>query len=175
MRTTALVAAVMLAIGARADEKAVRKELEHTLALGAKAFLHKDLKTLEAGMAPDYRAVTADGRTITKQESLAQMKMVMAMASTIERVDFKLRSLTVQWNMKAADARVDTCFAGTMLDDKGKGHPVTLSGPTRQLWVKTAGGWKLKQLKDMGAQTMTMDGKPFNLNAMTGPSQPKRK
>jgi len=72
------------------------------------------------------------------------------------------RTTTIEkMEIKGNTARVITQeeLAVTMVDAQGKPHKVVSKATTRDTWVKTPQGWKVKMTEILDEQT-TIDGRP---------------
>ena len=76
------------------------------------------------------------------------------------KIDLKIQKLAVSG--KNADATVWMKYAGNMKDGQGKKHSVGFVSTSKDKWVKGGKGWQIKEV-DTLTETMTMDGKPFNM------------
>src|SRR5207253_10152213 len=75
--TAALLAAGLFACELRADDGALRTELQTQYTEIAKALRAKDLAALMARVAPDYSSVSAGGKGVNRQQLEANLKQML--------------------------------------------------------------------------------------------------
>ena len=124
----------------------------------SKAFISKDIKTIDAMLAPDYVSIRGkETSPIMKSRVLAELKGQMSATGSV-----KWTHTVTKIEMMARDARVtvSASFQSSNKDSKGKAHAVAYTSSTQDLWTKTPTGWKLRRstLLDMKG---TIDGKPM--------------
>ncbi|MGV3618984.1 MAG: nuclear transport factor 2 family protein [Fimbriimonas sp.] len=109
---------------------------------------------------PDFVYIRADGRRQTYKECMAEMKASMGPATKM----LKSRTRIVKAATKGSTVLVDTNgeWAMNMPGPDGKAHTFAGVTKTKDTWVKTPGGWKMKEVKTL-SEKMTMDGKPFKM------------
>ena len=80
--------------------------------------------------------------------------------------DFNLiiESLTIRGDEAIVDARQQN-FSRTQRLRDGNVHNVVTGVLQREIWVKTAKGWKLRRVDNLRERKFLVDGKPFNPNA----------
>src|SRR5436309_1197150 len=93
-RITLLLAA-MLAVGvglsvARADDKAVRKELDAAYAKVAQAYKEKNLDALKAMATPDFTWKARNGQTSNLDQVGANLKKEFAAMKSMNEFDIKI-------------------------------------------------------------------------------------
>lgn len=114
--------------------------------------------------------VTADfkskenGKWMTFKEMLTQMKMQMAMMKVN-----KCQAMVTKAMEKGNTGTTWTkhSMSGTMMTPDKKSHKITYAASSKDTWVKAGKGWKVSKMEWTDTH-MTMDGKPFNPNAMGG-------
>jgi ketosteroid isomerase-like protein len=153
---------------ARADDAAVKKELNALFGNFAAAFRKKDVKTAMSFFAPDYTA-TEGGRTLTRAQVEAQTAMAMSRLKSVDALSWNIQKLTVKGST-ATTVALESMTA-TIVDTegqmgpKGQTHKIKDVERTRDRFVKTSKGWLLKHSETLSAD-ITIDGK--KLAAPTG-------
>lgn len=143
--------------GARADNTAIRKELDSQYAKFNQSLVKKDMKAMFEMLTPDVTFKGKTGQT-ENREQLRQMMSQMISIMTISKATNKIGKLTLKSNMAIVEAMSKS--EGKMKGSDGKLHSVAYTSKTRDFWTKTTSGWKIKKIEGISEQ-MLMDGKPF--------------
>jgi hypothetical protein len=147
----------LAAVNKAADDK-LRKELEAIYEKRDKALKSKDFDYEKSLKTEDYSEKSSDGTTKNRKESDAESDEMYAMIKEVREVTTKVDSIKAG----AADNEVivETSDSGslTIIAPDNKVHEVTGSGRSRDIWLKTQKGWRIKYHEDLGS-TVTMDGK----------------
>lgn len=139
----------------KANDGAIRKELEAKYKALERAFQQKDEKAMWSMTTPDYAVKQPDGRVLTREMLEPGFKQQMAMSHDV-KWPRKITKLTVEEDR--AIATVDGRFAAKIDGAGGKKQQMLLVATTRDTWVKTPDGWKL-QLSEVQKNHVTIDGK----------------
>jgi ketosteroid isomerase-like protein len=168
----ALLLAGVVPTVVRADDKAVRKEIEGMYAKIVTAMKHKNVQAIMEMGTPDFTMKELKGPPVKAKDVAAQMQAQMATVKSVDSCTMTLDKLVVKGN--TAVATENNATAMTVLGQKkGETHKVTSKGTTEDTFVKTPKGWKFKSVNTI-KDIMTMDGKPYNPMAMAPPA-PKKK
>lgn len=159
----ASLAATSLAADANSDFKSY---MRRSLPKMARAFDHKDWAYFDKNSTADFTDVEM-GHTLTKAQSMSQMKMGFQSASSIH-THFKL--LTTKAN---GDNAVATTFGHmTMvmkpMGAKDKPHHMVVDMWETETYVRSGKGWKIKKFEQTKPMKMTMDGKALDPSKMGG-------
>jgi len=158
-----LVGALALATACFADKTdAVRKQLVANYKLVSKGFENNNLDKVANLMTDDYVEVM-NGRSANKKEIIAQVKRLAGQMHN-SKWTRSIRTLTLSGN--TAVAIVDGKFSAQMSDPHGGSHVFDQNAVTKDTWIKTPKGYRLKR-SDVTSMKMTMDGKPFTMNGGT--------
>jgi len=145
---------------ARAQERhAVRKDLEAKYAKLAEAYKKKDIKMFMEDKAPDFSAKSLDGKVMTREQVEAAVKQRMDRIKAVNELKVEVGDITVTGD--TALVATTQHFSRVVTGPDGKDHAVVTSGTThRETWVKTAAGWKIKQVEETKQGKETVDGEP---------------
>jgi hypothetical protein len=134
------------------------------------------IRFFEENTTPDYRLKAPQGQ-LTHQERIDRLKAgnypwgpLRDDRPTIIKVT--IDKLTVQGD----EAMASISQSRTVTDPKvtgdatGKPHEMVTHATSRDTWVKTAMGWKLK-LQEVLDNKLTLDGKPFTPPSAEPPKQ----
>lgn len=120
-----------------------RKEIQTLLDRADAAFAKKDLNKILAATAPDFVAITPDGRKITRPAYRAAYAKMLAKLTSVQsrtRIEgITLNGATASVTI-AARARMRGVRDGRPLD-------ITSEGDERQVWSKQKGKWRLHQIR----------------------------
>ena len=132
-----------------------------------KAFATKDASFFDKMTTPDFTEVMM-GQTFTKAQSMANMKQQF---QTVEscKAKFKVLSSKVVGNNGFSSARGRFVMIMKPMSKGDKKHTMEIDMKTKETWVRTPAGWKLKKLEELGKGKMLMDGKPFDPSKMAPP------
>lgn len=147
------VVAVRIAL---ADKRAAR-EIRAQYARTVQYSKQKNVEGLLRQMAPDFLYRAKNGNVMNKQMVEQAMRVQYALIQSVDK-----RTTTIEkMEIKGNTARVITQeeLAVTMVDAQGKPHKVVSKATTRDTWVKTPQGWKVKMTEILDEQT-TIDGRP---------------
>ncbi len=110
---------------------------------------------------PQFVYLHPSGRKQNGKQMLDEMKQSLtAPGATMIKSISRLEKLKV--GSSAAVATTFGDWAMKMTGPDGKPHTFGGTSTTEDTWVRTSGGWKLKQVKVL-TEKMTMDGKPFKM------------
>jgi uncharacterized protein DUF4440 len=165
--SVAIVAAVGVAIGiavpARADESAARKELGAIYQQYTQAFQQKDTTALQQWVqryvAPNAVNKNPDGTSQTRQQLLDNLKRAQARWVPPSQVSGKIESLRVKGNKAVVlftDRSVRVVHSRRAPQQP---HQFMLVSAERDTWVKTPAGWKSSLSENLRGQAF-IDGKP---------------
>lgn len=149
------LALLLVASAVSADKRAeqqIRAEYDKTVWYTKR----KNVDGLLRQMTPDFLYKTKDGQILNKQ------MVEMLMRQQYERIrSVDKRTTTIKkMEIKGDTAHVTTSelMAVTALDAQGKTRKVTSRSTTRDTWVKTPQGWKVKMTEVLNEETF-IDGK----------------
>ncbi len=181
--TTTVILAMLAGFGtvARADDKAVRKEIEAGYKKLSAAMKAKDINGIMALGTVDF-SMKQPGRPAQNGEQVKKemeqnfaMAKSMSMSTKVKKLNVKGDTATAMTEMTGRMTMVDT---QGMFGPKGKTHKMSDAGTSKDIWAKTPIGWKVKSVEVLTYKA-TMDGKPFDpMKAMGGggaPAPPKKK
>lgn len=154
-----LVPAAVHADPAGAARKAIQAQYDKANAAAAR----RDVDAVFAIQTPDYVHIDKQGRTHTAAEARQQFAQIVAAAKTIKAVT---RIQTFKLDKTGATVTIAERADIYLLNPQtGKLSHLLITDMARDLWVKTANGWKQKRTKELSSSIL-MDGKPV-------PQQPK--
>ncbi len=151
-----LLLAVVAVRIALADKRAAR-EIRAQYARTVQYSKQKNVEGLLRQMAPDFLYKAKNGNVMNKQMVEQAMRAQYALIKSVDKRTTTIKKMEIKGNT----ARVITQeeLAVTLVDAQGKPHKVVSKATTRDTWVKTPQGWKVKMTEILDEQT-TIDGKP---------------
>lgn len=119
------------------------------------AFIRKDIKAATALFTPDYVSISPEG----EKQTLAEFREHYD--NLFNRFNIKLTSTTatiknIDVNASGIDVAIEQKTEGTIAGS----NKIAIDRTSRDSWLKTAQGWRLKQTKILTSQT-TFNGKTF--------------
>lgn len=146
---------------ARADDRTVRRDLDAIYAKYVQAAKRKEKTALKQFIqqytVADFQQKIPGGRTLNRAQVTAMMTEGPAADVRIVDEHLKIRKLSVKGN-EAVATYTDQSTA-VVADPQGKSHRIVSTSTSRDTWVKTPRGWKMRLSEVLQAKTM-MDGKP---------------
>lgn len=133
----------------RADDAAVRKQIESQMARFQQAFRKKDLAGMRAITTPDFTIKSIQGRVSTHKEADAALAIELRALRSIPEWTLKIEKLAV--NGKVATAIVSEHMVAKMVDSAGAEKVSTLNGRMRETWVLTSTGWRYKHAEQLSS------------------------
>ena len=120
------------------------------------AFIRKDVKGATAFFTPDYVSINKKGEKQNIQEFRSHYDNVL------NRFNIKLTSnkatiKSISANGNGIDVAIGQHTEGTMIG----GNKIVIDQSSKDFWIKTAQGWRLKQSRILTSQTK-FNGKVFN-------------
>jgi hypothetical protein len=139
----------------RAEDQAVRKEIQGLFDHAAKLIEQKDVDSLVNLTAPGATFTMPGAKKLSAKEWAAETKKALA---TVENMKAKitLDQLTVKGKEAVAMATENDDYGLT----QDKGHKYHETDKEKITLVKTAKGWSPSKLEFLSAK-ITRDGKPF--------------
>jgi Domain of unknown function (DUF4440) len=141
----------------------VLRELEAVFAERVKAVKNIDAESQVAQVSPDYSATEPNGQTLTYEQIVAYMRLGPQQIISVQDFNMTIESLTIRRDEAIVDARQQNYSRTQRLTD-GNVHNVVTGVLQREIWVRTAKGWKLKRVDNLRERKLLVDGKPFNPN-----------
>ncbi|HEY6332737.1 MAG TPA: hypothetical protein VI756_25665 [Blastocatellia bacterium] len=143
----------------RADNDQVKKELEDAYARRDKAFRDKAFDLIKSMWTADYKEKTKEGVVLDRSQVDPETAQLLRLLK-----DIKILLTTVDKVTEGKEKDefvVDATSKGdfTLAGGDGNIHEVMASAKVRDIWVKTADGWKLKFHEELESTTL-LDGKP---------------
>jgi ketosteroid isomerase-like protein len=145
---------------APAEERhALRKLLEASQARVAEAFKKKDIKMFMEGGAPDFTLKGLNGKVMTREQVEAAVKRLMDRIKSVNELRVEVGDITITGD--TAVVVTTQHFSRVIAGPDGKDHTVVTSGTMhRETYVKTAAGWKIKQVEETKQGKEIVDGEP---------------
>ncbi len=153
--TTVAVCALLVASVALGDKRAER-EIRAEYAKTVQYTKQKNVEGLLRQMTADFLYKTPNGQVMSKQMVEQAMREQFRMIQKVDKRTTTIKRIEVKGN--TARATTEEVLAFTFLDAQGKPHKVYTRARTRDTWVKTPQGWKVKMTEALSEET-TVDGK----------------
>lgn len=153
-----MIAACVLLIfvgGASADKRAER-QIRAEYAKTVQYTKAKNVEGLLRQMTPDFLYKTQKGEVMSKQMVEAVMREQFALMKSIDRRKSTIKKIEVKGNTARVTTEEELAF--TFVDAQGKPHKAHTKATTRDTWVRTQQGWKVKMTESL-SETTTIDGK----------------
>jgi ketosteroid isomerase-like protein len=155
--TAAFAFLMCLPATCRADNDAVRKQIEAQIARFQAAFRKKDIAAMRNITTPDFTLKSRDGTVSTRREANAALVVEMKSIKSIKSWTIKIEKLTVKGNV--ATAIVSERMVASVADRYLKERETLNTGRMKETWVKTAAGWSYKR-----AEQIASSGGPANMS-----------
>ena len=153
------------------DDADIRRDLDAQYKKLAEAHDRKDLKAIVALKTPDFHAVFPDGRVGDSKLMEQYSKEFLERNQPPFNLRVTIQKLTVSYNRIIAVAEVFQ-EAARYQDLAGKRRKVETSVVQREIWAKTADGWKLKSVDNVRDQKKFVDGKRVDPTKPYNPDDP---
>lgn len=141
----------------------VLKELQAVFAERVKAVKNIDAEAQVAQVSPDYSATLPNGQTLTYEQIVAYIRLGPQQIISVQDFNALIESLTIRGDEAIVDARQQNYSRTQRLRD-GNVHNVLTGVLQREIWVRTAKGWKLKSVDNLRERKFLVDGKPVDPN-----------
>jgi uncharacterized protein DUF4440 len=141
----------------------VLKELEAVFAERVKAVKNIDVEAQVAQVSPDYSATEPNGQTLTYDQIVAYIRLGRQQIISVQDFSLIIEGLTIRGDEAIVEARQQN-FSRTQRLRDGNVHNVLTGVLQREIWVRTAKGWKLKRVDNLRDRKFLVDGKPFDPN-----------
>lgn len=142
----------IVSVGARADNAAVKRELDKLNTTLIRATVRRDSKAVMALMTPDFTLKPVNGKVYTKAQAETEMKRTWPSIKA-----FRFWNLTItdfKVNGDSAIGTVEERMTVDLKDKKGHVRPTTLLTVTKNTWRKTKSGWKFSRMEDIAARAV---------------------
>lgn len=144
-------------------------ELEIVFAARLQAYLNKDYDTLVSQLSPDYSATRPNGEIVSHGQIKEYIRLNVERFLSVKNQRIDIENMSLNGNEAVIDARqtlsrVQKLGEGTIFVES-----VVLQTET---WVKTADGWKLRNVTNEREQTLTVNGKPIDPGKPYNPNDP---
>ena len=160
-----------IAIVRAQDDAVVRKELEAQYQRLAEAHAQRDLKAIVALKTTDFHTIGPDGRVSDSKMMEEYSRQFLESNLPPITARFTIQKLTVSTNNLIA--LVEVFQEVTRYRElAGKRRKVETSVVQRETWAKTADGWKLKVVDNVGTQKRFVDGKRVDPSKPYNPDDP---
>jgi ketosteroid isomerase-like protein len=159
LRFAAFAVAASVCLCAMAQDAQLKKTIQGNYDKMTKALRANDSKTYFSFMDKSY-VRTGKGMTITLEQSKQMFPRQVSMMKSVTRLVATVKSVTVKGSQAIATVEQKIVLKQTGTD--GKPHVVAIDGTSKDIWIKSGNGWKLKSGENIKA-TQTLDGKPIQI------------
>ncbi|HEY3412131.1 MAG TPA: nuclear transport factor 2 family protein [Armatimonadota bacterium] len=149
----ALACVAALAPAARANDAAVKAELDRLNDKLIDATRRKDTRALMALMTPDFQMKKTTGGWVNRARTEALLRKSWPAIAGFRSWRTDIRNLKTSGN--TATAIVEDYVVADMKDSKGGIHVVTMQTIARQEWRRTDGAWRFRRMEDLKAKNTT--------------------
>ncbi len=151
-------------VPAVAQDAATRKAITAMYGKVCEAYSKKDLSALKATAVPDLVFYEVGGKSVTLKEMEGMLQQMFSQTKSL-----KVTEKADKWAMQGKDVLVDSTMTTVSKMDgpDKKPHEVAYASKSRDLWRKTAQGWRIVRIQAV-SETMKVDGKPA-ANPMASP------
>ena len=159
-RSVAAVAAVSLQMSAaslisRADNQAVKQEIQAEYMKADAATRTKDVNALMAHYSADFKLKMLNGKILSLDKVKDNMMWQFVATKQIKELSFRIQTVKVTGNTAIVLVRQSENLQVMM---EGKLHTIEGSQVSEDTWIKSPAGWKLK-LQVVKLSNITQDGK----------------
>ncbi len=147
---------LLLLVAVAAADKKTERQIRAEYAKTVQYTKQKNLEGLLRQMTPDFLYKNQRGEVLNKQmvelamrDQFRLMRSVQKRTTTIKKMEFKGNTVAVTTEEE---------LAFTFVDAQGKPHKAYTKASTRDTWVKTPQGWKVKMTESL-KETTFIDGK----------------
>lgn len=135
----------------------IRAQLNEAYDRVCKATQARDFKTIRDIMTDDFVSVDAQGNKSTRDESIAARQRALG---KMENVDTSCRIQRVTIGDGEIEVSVQNHFEATYRDEKGV-HRLVSDNMSRDLWVRSRQGLKIRRSETTDKGQSTLDGQPI--------------
>jgi hypothetical protein len=146
---TACIAMLVSSCAVLAQDDALRKEFEALYAKRDEAFKSKDAGFIKSLLADDY---TAKGKGGNVKSRADEIRATDEMFPNIKEVPiFVTKVEGVKQGKDENEAIVETSNTGKIVfvAPDGQTHRITGKGKSRETWIRTGAGWKIRYSEDL--------------------------
>jgi hypothetical protein len=156
---TACGAVLLLSCAVMAQDNALRKDFEALYAKRDKAFKAKDADFMNSLLAEDYTEKDDAGKIKNRAQAVEETNGMVAAMKEVSSLATKVESVKQGKDENEAIVEISDAGRVTMTGSDGQLHLIEAKGKSRDTWVRTGGGWKLKY-HEVVESSGTVDGKP---------------
>lgn len=161
-----LMAVFALATVALADEAAtLKKWMQDGMNATAKAVMKKDMasaeKQIRASFAKDYKGTDSQGRTVSLEEWLKEMKTQVSMTKRIDKMNLSVKSIKVTGNKATSEEATEIVMVMDNPQTK-KEMQIRILQSSESKLEKRSGKWWVVASKDKSTKTW-VDGKEVKM------------
>ena len=153
------------------DDAEVRRELDAQYKKLAEAHEREDLTAIVGLKTPDFHSIFPDGRVGDSKMMEQYSKQFLASNQPPYDIRVTIRTLSVSENRLIAVAEV-LQEVTRYRELEGHRRKVDTSVLQREIWSKTADGWKLKSVDNVRDQKRFVDGKRVDPSKPYDPDAP---
>ncbi|HEY3412130.1 MAG TPA: nuclear transport factor 2 family protein [Armatimonadota bacterium] len=139
----ALMAAILTPAASRADDAAVRKQIEAQMARFQQAFRRKDVSAMRLITTPDFTMKSKDGVVTTRRAAEISMANELKSITEITKWTLKIEKIVVRGNV-ATLLVTENMKARLASETTGNGIYVNFAR-IRETWINTPDGWRYKR------------------------------
>ena len=143
----------------RDKSKPVRKAIEDWYARNVAAFKAKDVAAIMALRTDDFHTMTPDGKANTRADMEAYTQRFLGRIDHFNSLGFQIGTIQVQGELASADVTQNTVRMQRFPD--GTLHKVEAGVVQREMWKKTAEGWKMCRVDNIRDGVVFVDDKPY--------------
>ncbi len=135
----------------------VRAELEATFAERERVVRNRDAEGQIAQVSPDYLGQKIDGSPLDYQGLVEYMRAGTGQWVEALSISITIEGFTLKGNEAAVDARQRNTRTQRLAD--GQVHLVETGVLQREIWVRSAQGWRLKSTDNFRERFVKVDGR----------------
>ncbi len=157
---TACAAVLLFSCTVMAQDNALRKDFETLYAKRDKALKAKDAEFINSLLAEDYTEKDKHGKVENRAQAVEETSGMVAAIKEV--ISFATKVESVKQGKDENEAIVEISDAGkvTLTLPDGQLRVIEARGKSRDTWVRTDGGWRLKY-HEVLESSGTVDGKPM--------------
>ncbi|GBC94898.1 hypothetical protein HRbin16_00683 [bacterium HR16] len=152
----AICLALLLVAGTVSADKRAEQQIRAEYNKTTRYSKQKNVDGLIRQMAPDFLYKTKSGQVLNRQMVEMAMREQYAHVKSVDKRTTTIKKMEIKGNTAQVTTAEEVVF--TLVDVQGRRHKVRSVATTRDTWVKTPQGWKVKMTEVLNEKTF-IDGK----------------
>lgn len=155
-RGLAIGCVLLLLTSTSGADKRAERQIRAEYAKTVQYSKQKNVDGLLRQMMPDFLYKTAKGQVMNRQMVEMAMREQFRLMQSIQKRTTTIKKMEIKGDTARVTTEEELAF--TFVDAQGKPHKAYSKATTRDTWVKTPQGWKVKMTESL-SETTYVDGK----------------